>query len=138
LLEVADSRFQDGLLTEAKSAGKVSKHYNIPDHAHNNRPERLNRLLAPFRERGLFPEYPFGTDLTKEEIVIKKALEELKQIFERKKFQFPRLAKIRKTIAVPQDAHLYLERMDLDNPRSIKGRLLRRALVYALATIEAI
>jgi acyl-CoA hydrolase len=46
LLEVADSRFQDELLKEAKSAGKISKNYQIPDHARDNRPERLEKVLT--------------------------------------------------------------------------------------------
>src|SRR5947208_7618149 len=32
LVEIADARFQDDLLREAKRAGKVSKSYRIPDH----------------------------------------------------------------------------------------------------------
>lgn len=46
LLEIADSRFQDGLLKKAKRAGKVRETYEIPNHARNNRPERLESELA--------------------------------------------------------------------------------------------
>jgi acyl-CoA hydrolase len=138
LVEIADSRFQDGLVEEAKHAGKLSKNYSIPDHARNNRPERLKRVLAPHRERGLFRKFPFGTDLTEEEVVLGKALEFLKQAVERKKLRMPRFAEIRKTINVPINARSYLERMELDRPHTIKERLLKRALVYALASVEAI
>jgi acyl-CoA hydrolase len=138
LIEIADSRFQDGLVKEAKHAGKLSEDYNIPDRARNNRPERLKKVLAPPRDRGLFPKFPFGTDLTEEEVVLGKALKFLKQAVERKKLHMPRFAEIRKTINVPGNARLYLERMELDRPRTIKERLLRRALVYALASVEAI
>jgi hypothetical protein len=34
----------------------------------------LEELLAPYRERGLFPEFPYGTELTEEELALKKAL----------------------------------------------------------------
>jgi hypothetical protein len=126
------------LVKEAKHAGKLSQDYSIPDHARNNRPERLKKVLDPHRERGLFPKFPFGTDLTGEEVVLGKALEFLKQAVERKKLRMPRFAEIRKTINVPSNARLYLERMELDRPHTIKERLLKRALVYALASVEAI
>jgi acyl-CoA hydrolase len=138
LVEVADSRFQDELLKEAKRAGKLSEDYRIPDHARSNRPERLEEVLARYRERGLFPEFPFGTDLTEEEILLRKALSKLKQTVQRKKLPRPRLTEIRKTVAIPDQARPYLERMTLDQPQTLKERLLQRALVYALASVEAI
>jgi acyl-CoA hydrolase len=138
LLEVADSRFQDELLKEAKSAGKISKDYHIPDHARDNRPQHLEKVLARYRERGLFQEFPFGTDLTTDEVVLRKALRVLKQIVQWQKFPLPRLIAIRKTIAVPDAARPYLERMSLARPRTIKERLLKRTLVYALASVDAI
>ncbi|OLE50794.1 MAG: hypothetical protein AUG51_26270 [Acidobacteria bacterium 13_1_20CM_3_53_8] len=138
LLEIADSSFQDDLLDEAKRAGKISEDYRIPNHARNNRPERLEKVLARYRERGLFPKFPFGTDLTEEEVVLQKALLTLKQTVQWEKLHLPRLSEIRKTITVPNHARPYLERMALDRPQTIKERLLRRALVYALASVEAI
>ena len=138
LLEIADSRFQDELLKEARRAGKIGEDYRLPDHARNNRPERLEKVLARYRERGLFPAFPFGTDLTEEEVVLKKALLALKQTARWKKLRLPRLAEIRKAVAVPGRARPYLERMALDRPQTLKERLLRRALVYALASAGAI
>jgi hypothetical protein len=138
LLEIADSRFQDHLIQEARRAGKISEDYRLPEHARNNRPERLKKLLARYRERGMFPDFPFGTDLTKEEVVLRKALLAFKQTVQWEKVHLPQPAEIRKTITVPDDARPYLERMELDRPQSIKERLLQRAVVYALASINAI
>jgi acyl-CoA hydrolase len=138
LVETADSRFQDELLNDARRAGKVNEQYRIPDYARNNRPERLKRMLAQYRERGLFQEFPFGTDLTQEELALKKALRALEQTFKGKKLRLPRLAEIRKTAAIPDQARQYLERMELDHPQSIKERLLQRAVVYALASRNAV
>ena len=138
LLEVADSRFQDDLLKQAKRAGKISKNYFIPVNARNNTPERLERLLDRHRERGLFPDLPFGTDLTAEELVLARALQTLEKIVQWEKLRVPRLAEIRKTIVVPDRARPYLERMELDNAQTIKERLLQRVLVYALASVDAI
>ena len=138
LLEIADSRFQDELLKEAKSAGKITKDYHIPDHARDNRPEHLEKVLARYRERGLFQEFPFGTDLTADEVVLRKALRVLKQTIQGRKFPAPRMSAIRKTLTVPNNARPYLERMALGRPRTLKERLLQRTLVYALASVDAI
>ena len=138
LIEIADSRFQHGLVNEAKRAGKISQDYRIPDYARNNRPEKLKTLLSKYRERGLFKAFPFGTDLTEEEVTIRKALLVLKQTVQRKKLRLPRLIDIRKTVAIPNLAGSYLERMKLDQPQTFKERLLQRALVYALASVDAI
>jgi hypothetical protein len=138
MLAVADSRFQEQLVNQAKSAGKISENYRIPDHARNNHPERLEKLLSRYRKQGLFTEFPFGTDLTKEELVLQKALELLKQTIQRKRFDVPHLPEILKTIAVPGSARLYLERMALDRPQSLKEKVLQRTLVYALASVGAV
>jgi acyl-CoA hydrolase len=138
LVEIADSRFQDELLKQAKRAGKVSDEYQITERARNNRPERLEKLMTSYRQRGLFPDFPFGTDLNPEEVVLRKALKKLKRNIQRKKFPIPRLAEIRKIIAVPNSATPYLERMALDRPHSFKERLLQRAVVYALASADEI
>jgi hypothetical protein len=138
LLAVADSRFQDQLLKQARSAGKISQNYHIPEHARDNRPERLEKVLARYRERGLFQEFPFGTDLSSDEVVLRKALRVLKQTVQWQKLPVLRLTAISKALAVPDDARQYLERMALDRPRTIKERLLQRALVFALASVDAI
>jgi hypothetical protein len=138
LVKIADSRFQDALVSEAKRAGKLDQDYRIPDQALNNRPERLKVLLGKYRERGLFRSFPFGTDLTDEELVLQKALFRLKQIAQRKKLRLPRLAEIRKIVVTPANAGPFLERMTLDRPHSLKEKLLKKMLVYALASVDAI
>jgi acyl-CoA hydrolase len=138
LVEIADARFQDELLSEAKRAGKISEGYRIPDHARNNRPERLDEVLAPYRERGLFQEFPFGTELTEEELVLKKALTTLQQTLKGQELSLPGFDEIRKTITVPESARPYLERMVLEDPQDAKEMLMQRALVYALASVGAI
>ena len=138
LLEIADSRFQEELVKEAKRAAKISDDYRIPDHARNNRPEQLKALLSKYRERGLFKAFPFGTDLTEQEVILSKALLVLKQIVQAKKLRLPRLIEIQKILAIPDHARPYLQRMSLDRPRSLKERLLQRALAYALVSVDAI
>jgi hypothetical protein len=64
MLEVADSRFQGELMRAAKDAGKLPKTYEIPIVHRENVPERIARGLAPAREAGLLPPFPFGSDFT--------------------------------------------------------------------------
>jgi len=138
LIEVADSRFQDGLLHEAQRSGKVPNRYVIPDPCRGNRPEKLEQVLAPYRARGLFPPFPFGTDLTNEEVVLKRALEHLKHAVTHKRALIPRRGVLRKVLSVPNGARPYLERMKLDAPRTMTDRVLQRAVVFALASIDAV
>jgi hypothetical protein len=64
MLAVADSRFQDDLLARAKRAGKIEASFELPPVCRDNTPERIARALAPAREKGLLPRFPFGTDFT--------------------------------------------------------------------------
>lgn len=61
LLAIADSRFQEGLLEEAKTAGKIDAGYEIPAAQRHNTPEEIARWLGAFRETVL-PDFPLGTD----------------------------------------------------------------------------
>ena len=64
MLGVADSRFQDELMRQAKDAGKLPKNFEIPAAQRDNHPERIARALKPAREAGLLPSFPFGSDFT--------------------------------------------------------------------------
>src|SRR5258708_4118764 len=74
LLNIADSRFQHELLAQARAAGKIGAGYRIPEAHRHNLPRRLNESLAGHRREGYFSEYPFGTDLSAEEIALVRAL----------------------------------------------------------------
>jgi hypothetical protein len=77
LLNIADSRFQDGLLRQAKEAGKIARSYEIPPANRNNTPERIARALKPFRDAGHLPAFPFGCDFDAVEQRLMPALERL-------------------------------------------------------------
>jgi acyl-CoA hydrolase len=79
VLNVADSRFQEGLKREAQAAGKLRRDHQIPDKHRNNTPRALEERFILARARGLFSEFPFGTDFTGEEIVLAKALKGLQE-----------------------------------------------------------
>jgi hypothetical protein len=78
MLAVADSRFQPALLARARRHGKIDRRWQLPDSERTNHPERFGVILAQLRQRGLFPRYPFGTELTGHEVVLSRALRALR------------------------------------------------------------
>ena len=132
LLNVADSRFQDELMRQAKEAGKLPKDHRIPDRHRQNVPQRLEDALAPFREEGRFPEYPQGTDLTPVEQVLARALSRLKDKAEASKVPLPGWSAARKMWSVPAAARAYLERLELDRPRSLHEKAMQAQVIWAL------
>jgi acetyl-CoA hydrolase/transferase-like protein len=132
LLNVADSRFQEALLARARAAGKIRADYRIPEAFRNNLPQRLERALHEHRQRGFFSDYPFGTDLTAEEIALARALRFLEG---RTATVRARLATLTAALtrAAPAARHgSALRRMGLDRPHGFGERLLRRLVVLAL------
>jgi acyl-CoA hydrolase len=133
MLSVADSRFQEGLLAQARRAGKVAPDFRIPERCRGNLPARLEGALSPYREAGTLVELPFGTDLTAEEITLTRALRRLKGKLERRDLSLlPSLAEVRKVLAVPDAARPFLERMGLADPEGVEETLLQKAVVFAL------
>jgi len=137
LLAVADSRFQEPLLAAARAAGKIRADYRIPDACRDNTPQRLARALAEHRRQGFFSEYPFGTDLTAEEVALARALRYLES----------RTATLRARLATAAAAALRgnpaprhaaaLERMGLARPASLAERLEQRLVVLGLDATAA-
>jgi len=78
MLCIADSRFQDALLKQAKKAGKIEAGYEIPAAFHNNTPQRLQKVFEQGHRLRNLPYFPLGTDLTEEEARLAIALKALK------------------------------------------------------------
>jgi acyl-CoA hydrolase len=133
MLAVADSRFQDELLRRAKDAGKIEKGYELPAHCRDNTPERIARALAPAREQGLLPAFPFWSDFTATEQRLLPALELLRAA------SLPRLAGLLArglfSSAPSSEVRDCLTRMALDPPSGAMARveaaLLKGALLSA-------
>lgn len=131
LLNIADSRFQHELLRSAQAAGKIARDHVIPEVHRNNTPQQLERSLSSHRRAGLFSEYPFGTDLTAEEIALAHALRHLKGI------TGTRWQKLRTVAASlfrrPANADLpALRRMGLEAPADRSTRMLQRLVLLGL------
>lgn len=60
MIAIADSRFQEELLDQAKSAGKIPANYEIRAAHRRNSPHTLSGWLRPHRD--LLPDFPLGTD----------------------------------------------------------------------------
>jgi acyl-CoA hydrolase len=132
MLQLADSRFQPELVRAAKRAGKLADDYVIPALHRHNLPETFLQPMAAWRSAGLFPEYPFGTDMTQEERALEKALRKLKA-----SLGDPRkLLKTAVHAATHGDATPELEpllrRMGLHEASTPKDQLYRRLLIAAL------
>ena len=87
------------------------------------------------RARGLFSEVPFGTDFTREEIVLLKAMTSLKRKTGGGWPRIKTLAGALSRTAVPAAVRPYLERMSLDAPRTRQEWLWQRLLVQELRGI---
>ncbi|MCP4020236.1 MAG: hypothetical protein GY729_00200 [Desulfobacteraceae bacterium] len=119
-------------MQQAKKTKKVEPHYQIPDCFRNNFPERLKKTMARFKEKNLFPVFPFGTAFTDEEIAIGKSLKEFKEkVADSKTAILPGLMG-QMISSIPRNAKPYLERMELDKPGSYQEKLMQKLVVFAL------
>lgn len=136
MLAIADSRDQQELLRTAKSAGKLSRDYVIPDPHLQNTPEKLRKIFMqgqlhrPATE--LFPDYPFGCDFTSDERRILAALKKLQW----DAGSLPRmlrlvLAAIRNSPG-RREVQGCLHRMGLEAPGGVRQRIMRRFLTTRL------
>ena len=131
MLAIADSRFQDELLRTAKDAGKLPN-YEIPRQHRDNFPERMVRMLKPFRDSGLLPDFPFGTDFTETEQALIPALQQL-QSAAKSPLTLASLVMLGLARGGP-DEDAALGRMGLVKPKSLRDWLYACALRGALAT----
>lgn len=127
LLAVCDSRFQDALISRAKSAGKLARDFTLPLAQRDNRPERLRRELEERAGSEHFPSYPFGSDFTAIEQQLASALPKLKAMQ-------PQRLKLLLTAwrGRPADHPEALERMGLSSPSSWRQRLEARLIAAVL------
>jgi len=133
LIKIADSRFQEDLIQTAKNAGKLPSNYQLPDFFKSNTPGRIAADIAPYKEKGLFEQYPFGTDLTQEELVLGKALNELKSMMsDSLGSKAAKLGKAMTILSIPKAAKPYLQRLQLDKPSSARDIMMQKMVLHAL------
>jgi acyl-CoA hydrolase len=135
MLAIADSRFQDELLRRARDAGKIEAGFALPTHCRDNTPERIARALAPARDAGLLPVFPFGTDFTATEARLIPALELLRSASPARLAGL--LARGLLSGAPAKEASDCLARMRLDRPSRLvehaEAALIKGALLAGVA-----
>jgi hypothetical protein len=135
MVNIADSRFQDELLTAARRAHKIDAGYRIPDQCRRNTPDRLAEAFALQRRAGLFSEYPFGTDLTREEIDLARALRWLKENTGDARGRASTLVRAVLTRTRAAD-RAYLARLQLSAPQTLSARLNAKLVSLGLRATE--
>lgn len=122
MLSICDARFIDALVERCKAAGKLAADFTVPREWRHNTPERLTARLKPYRQMGLLPDYPLGSDFTDVEQRLVRALQWLRAN------TATRGAKLRTIISALHSAktadHEALQRMDLATPSGVTQRLL--------------
>ncbi|HWX66426.1 MAG TPA: acetyl-CoA hydrolase/transferase C-terminal domain-containing protein [Rhodanobacter sp.] len=132
MLAICDARFLDALCAEAKAHGKLAADFVIPEAWRRHRPRYLREALMPFQQKGLLPQFPFGSDFTEVEQRLLPALNWLKACGSswRGKLRLLRAAcRPGKVAAGEEEA---LTRMGLSAPVTMAERLQQRLLQAAL------
>jgi acyl-CoA hydrolase len=129
MLKITDSRFQNDLIMEAKRNGKLAPDFQLAREYTHNYPQKIDLLLKPFKEDGYFPPFPFGTDLTSDEIAIGSSLKRL-STSNKVGVLMDIIAEMFKS--VPSCATSYLRRMQLDQPTTAKEKILQKVVLSAM------
>ena len=132
LIQIADSRFQQSLIDEAKNAGKLSMSYSLPEEFKNNNPSIIKQHLSEYKKQGHFPVFPFGTDFTDEEQLLGKALKQLKAKTSKSGSRIKTIAKAMTVKGIPEKLKPFLERMGLVKTLNYKEKLFQKLLVNEL------
>ena len=132
MLAISDARFLDALCAEAKAHSKLAADFVIPEAWRRHRPRYLREALAPLQQKGLLPQFPFGSDFTEVEQRLLPALNWLKAC---SSHWYGRFRLLRAAIR-PGDAAVgereALARMGLSAPVTLADRLQQRLLRAAL------
>lgn len=96
----------------------------MPLHYRENLPQALDAKLQPWAEAALLPPFPFGTELTPDELHIVTALERMKHAAAH---PAELVTMAVKSLWEGREApHAYLERLGLAEAHSLKDMFVRR------------
>jgi len=131
-LAVADATAQRDLVARAQQAGKLSGSFTMPPEHLSNTADTLEHVFAKLRREGLFPPFPFGTDLTPEEIELGRALRALKERTGSVQGEVLALTAAATHGSAGPDVDVFLQRMGLDDPSGVEETLYARLLAAEL------
>ena len=129
---ITDARDQDALIATAKRNGKLAKDFIAPKQWRNNTASALQTRLAPFRADGSLPDYPLGSDFTRVEEQLVKALGKLKAATATPVGKVRTIAKALFTSSDRIGQEPMMTRMGLASPRTLSEKLYARLLAWAL------
>ena len=132
LVTVMDARFQDEFVASAKRANKLPPGFQVPDAARSNTPAALSERFGTWRAQGFFPELPFGSDFTAEEVQLAKALSQLAGSMKTFSGRIQAITRVLTRGAPAKDVEPHLARMNLQKPTSLRERLYQRLVSSAL------
>lgn len=124
LIRIADARFQPELVAAAQAHGKLPRDWQLPEAWTHNTPQALDEKLHPWTVAGLLPGFPFGTDLTADELKMVAALRRLKKATQHP-VELVTMA-IKSLWDGKEAPPAYLTRLGLDEAQGFKGLLLKR------------
>lgn len=131
MLAICDGRFRAKLLESAKRAMKIAGDAALPTTDTSCTPAQLRAMLRPYRQMGLLPDFPLGSDFTPVEERLVRALGWLKSATS------TRIGKARTIGAAlvsrggsDRDA---IERMGLAKPVGLGEKLLQRLVSLGLS-----
>ena len=131
MLNISDSRFQAELMEKAKSMGKLSTDYAIPQQYTNNTPERLQAIYQQYADTQCFKAFPLGSDFSYVEEMLLAALDWLK-----KNMKLSSALEIAKASFIDDktEKHFrpHLERMGYDKAETVEERFYRQLLLVGL------
>lgn len=136
MLSVTDSRFQEGLLTKARDAGKIEPSFEIPTEWRRNTPDRVERVIGRWRREGALSVFPFGCDFTETEQRLIPALGAMQRAAH-SKLDLLRLLRAGLGAEVSPEREACLERMGLAKPGGLRERVYRRLLLGGLVRTES-
>ncbi|GGC81309.1 acetyl-CoA hydrolase/transferase C-terminal domain-containing protein [Marinobacter halophilus] len=136
LIRIADSRFQEELLAQAKKAGKVAADFKLPVHWCQNTPGNVAQALKAGGKGDWFPAFPFGRDFTDEELKLGKALKGLKAATATPRGKLATLWQAMK--AKDEEGHYdtLIDRMGLKKPSGLRNKLDRKLVIHGLQQLE--
>jgi acyl-CoA hydrolase len=133
MLNVTDSRFQPALLATAKKYQKIPADYTIPVIFQNNFPAAAGAVIKEFQGKGYFSAYPFGTEMTPVEVILKNILLSLAAL---PKWKILMTAAAAWFYAANDKRFLpYLMRMQLAQPKNFTELFYKKLLRFALRKV---
>ena len=90
------------------------------------------KLLKPYQDEGYFQAFPFGTDLLPDDVALGGSLKAMKALAGGYPLKLVGGLLLELIRPIPKSAARHIERMKLENPSSLKEKLLRKMVVFAL------